>query len=54
MLSLQTPGDTIILHMCTKNLDMIYSSWDIECTDETEIGNYESFFAIIPPPPPPP
>ena len=54
MLSLQTPGDTIILHMCTKNLDMIYSSWDIECTDETEIVNYESFFAILPPPPPAP
>ena len=51
MLSLQTPRDTIILHMCAKNLDMIYSSWDIECTDETEIGNYESFFAILPPPP---
>ena len=51
MLSLQTPRDTIILHMCAKNLDMIYSSWDIECTDETEIGNYGSFFAILPPPP---
>ena len=23
------PGDTIILHMCTKILDMTYSSWDI-------------------------
>ena len=28
----KTPGDIIILHLCTKNLnDMIYSSWDIEC-----------------------
>ena len=25
----KTPGD-IILHLCTKNLDMIYSSWDTE------------------------
>ena len=28
----KTPGDIIILQLCTKNLnDMIYSSWDIEC-----------------------
>ena len=28
----KTPGDIIILHLCTKHLDdMIYSSWDIEC-----------------------
>ena len=28
----KTPGDIIILHLCTKNLDdIIYSSWDIGC-----------------------
>ena len=28
----KTPGDIIILQLCTKNRDdMIYSSWDIEC-----------------------
>ena len=28
----KTPGDIIILYLCTNNLhDMIYSSWDIEC-----------------------
>ena len=27
----KTLGDIIILHLCTKNLDMMYSSWDIEC-----------------------
>ena len=28
---LKRPGDIIILHLCSKNLDMIYSSWDILC-----------------------
>ena len=43
---IETPGDIIISHLCTKNLDdMIYSSWDIEW--QTEIGNYESFFALL-------
>ena len=28
----KTPGDIIILHMCTKNYDKImYSSWDMAC-----------------------
>ena len=44
----KTPGDIIILHMCTKNRDdMIYSSWDIE--RQTEIGNLNSSFALLPP-----
>ena len=34
----KTPGDIIILHLCTKNLDdMIYSSWHIVW--QTKIGN---------------
>ena len=28
----KTPGDIIVLHLCTKNLhDIIYNFWDIEC-----------------------
>ena len=38
------PGDIIILHMCTKNLDgMIYNSWDI-C--QTSIGDTGLFFNL--------
>ena len=33
----KTPGDIIILHMCTKNYDqMMYSSWDMVCDGRTE------------------
>ena len=42
---------SIILHLSTNNLDdMIYSSWGIVW--QTEIGNYRSFFALLPSPPP--
>ena len=45
-LKLKTPGDIIILHLCTKNLDdMIYSSW----VWQTEIGNYGPFLPFISP-----
>ena len=25
----KTPGDIIILHMCTKNYDSVHGSWDV-------------------------
>ena len=31
-------GDIIILHLRTKNLDMMYSSWDIECEKMKKIA----------------
>ena len=31
MIIKKAPGDIIILHLCTKNLDDMISSWDIEC-----------------------
>ena len=34
----KTLGDIIILHLCTKNLDMMYSSWDIECEKMKKIA----------------
>ena len=48
MIIKKAPGDIIILHRCTKHLDDMISSWDIEC--ETEIRNYGSLFAFLPPP----
>ena len=41
------------LHLHTKNLDdMIYGSWDrLKCDRQTDVGNYESFFALTPHPP---
>ena len=40
----KTPGDIIILHMCTKNYDqMMYGSWDMVC----DRCNYFSFWAIF-------
>ena len=33
----KTPGDIILLHMCTKNYDyMMYSSWDMVCNGRTD------------------
>ena len=41
----KTPGDTIILHKCTKNHDyMIYCSWDMACD---RCNCYCSFWAIF-------
>ena len=44
----KTPGDIIILHLCTKNLnDMIYSSWNIE-RDGLKLvilGNFSPFYS---------
>ena len=45
----KTPGDLIILHLSTKNLDMIYSSRDIEC-DRLKfviIGHFLPFCPLI-------
>ena len=43
----KTPGDIIILYLCTNNLhDMIYSSWAIEC-DRLKlviIGHFLTFY----------
>ena len=40
----KTPGDIIILHMCTKNYDqMMYGSWDMV----HDRCNYFSFWAIF-------
>ena len=43
----ETPGDIIILHLCTKNLDMIYSSWDIERDGQKLVilGHFLHFFS---------
>ena len=43
-----TPGNIIILHLCTKNLDhdpqfLRYRAW------QTETGNFGSFFALLTP-----
>ena len=41
----KTPGDIIILHMCTKNYDqMMYGSWDMVCD---RCYCYFSFWAIF-------
>ena len=46
----KTPGDIIILHLCTENLDdMIYSFWEIEC-DRLKLvimGHYLSFPPLL-------
>ena len=35
----KTPGDIIILHMCTKNYnEMMYGSWDMVCDTQTDRG----------------
>ena len=40
----KTPGDIIILHICTTNDNhMIYGSWDIEC----ERHNFLSFWTVF-------
>ena len=43
----KTPRYIIILHLCTKILDMIYSSW--YRVWPTETGNYGSLFALLHP-----
>ena len=42
----KTPGDIIILHLFIKNLDMIYSSRDIECDRLTLVimGHFLFFY----------
>ena len=45
----KTPGDIIILHLCTKNLDdMIYSSWNIE-SDWLKLVIMGHFLSFYPP-----
>ena len=46
----KTPGHTIILHLCTNNLDVIYSSWDIE-RDRLKLiilGQFYLFYPLKP------
>ena len=51
----KTPGDIIISHLCTKNLqDKIYSSWNKECNERagTRYGSWDTeweteFFVIL-------
>ena len=43
----KTPGDTIILHLCTNNLDVIYSSWDTE-RDRLKLISLGQFYLFYP------
>ena len=47
----KTPGGVIILQLCTKNLNMIYSSWDIEC-DRLKLVIMGHYFPSLHPLPP--
>ena len=48
----KTPGDFIILHLCSKNLDdMIYSSGDVEC-DRLKLVIMDHFLPFYSSPPP--
>ena len=39
------PGDIIILHLCTANVDhMMYGSWDIKCDRQNFLSFWASFF----------
>ena len=43
----KTPGDIIILHLCTKNLNIIYSSCDIHC-DRLKLVIMDHFLPFSP------
>ena len=44
----KTPGDIIILHMCTKsNNYMMYGSWDMAC-DRQLFCHFGPFFTLLP------
>ena len=44
----KTPEDIIILHMCTKNDNHMYSSWDIECDRQNFLSFKISFCCFTP------
>ena len=45
----KTPGDIIILHICTINGNhMMYGSWDMEC-DRQNVLSFGQIFALLPP-----
>ena len=45
----KTPGDIIILHICTRNDNhIIYGSWDVE-RDGHDFCHFGPFFALLPP-----
>ena len=46
----KTPGDIILLHMCTKDQDHImYGSWDIKCKGQSFLSFWAIFLPIDPP-----
>ena len=46
----KTPGDIILLHMCTINQDlMIYGSWDMKCNRQDFFVILGNFLAFYPP-----
>ena len=50
----KTPGDTIILHLCTTNDDHImYGSWDMERERQIFLSCWTCFWPFTPPPPSP-
>ena len=48
----KTQGGIFILHICTKNYDQRYSSWDMVCDRLIVISHFGLYFALLPPPPP--
>ena len=45
----KTPGDIIILHMCTINDNhMMYGSWDMEHVTDRIFCHFGLFFALLP------
>ena len=46
----KTPGDIIVLHMCTINdNDMMYGSWDMECDRQSFFLIFDHFLHLYPP-----
>ena len=42
-------GDIIILHMCTKNHNHMYGSWDMECDRQNFFVIMDRFLPFYPP-----
>ena len=45
----KTPGDVILLHMCTINEDLMYGSWDIRCNGQISFVILGLFLPFDPP-----
>ena len=45
----KTPGDVILLHMCTINEDLMYGSWDIRCNGQISFVILGLFFCPLTP-----